>query len=157
MIAILVIPHIKIDLEHHYYFIPYLVAASALFVATLLFLIGWPYYIHVQANETVITKCIPVFINACQSWYTFKKNKYSKDKERASGMSMNALDVSHSPTEIEDSISIQERSATFLDFAKAPNNGKFSERIVDDVKSLRGALVVFTLLVPFWLVYNQVK
>ena len=52
---------------------------------------------------------------------------------------------------------MDEQPRTFLDFAKAVNHGNFHNRIVDDVKSLRNALVVFTLLIPYWLIYDQVK
>jgi hypothetical protein len=38
-------------------------------------------------------------------------------------------------------MSIDEQPTTFLDFAKVINYGKFSERIVDDVKSFRGPLI----------------
>ena len=50
-----------------------------------------------------------------------------------------------------------ERPHGFLDFAKAKNNGRFIDRIVDDVKSLQKAFIVFALLIPYWLIYNQVK
>jgi dipeptide/tripeptide permease len=156
IIPLLAIPYIQTELEHQYYFIPYLLPTSMLFFAAVSFLIGWRYYIHVKTNETVITKCIPVFIDACRSWYRYQKNKRSKNRQRSNSTPLNVLHVSHSFTEIEDSMSFHEQSYTFLDFAKLPNGG-FHDRIVEDVKSLRGALIVFTLLIPFWLVYNQVK
>lgn len=84
----------------------------------------------------MITKCVPVTINAFQSWYQYQKRRRS--------------------THSQESFVINERPSTFLDFAKAEYRGHFIGRIVDDVKSLRGAIVVFTLLIPYWLVYDQV-
>jgi hypothetical protein len=47
--------------------------------------------------------------------------------------------------------------STFLDYAKAMNDGKYIDRIVDDVKSLRGAFAIFILLIPYWLIYDQAR
>jgi hypothetical protein len=57
----------------------------------------------------------------------------------------------------EESIRMNERPSTFLDFAKAANHGKFPDRIVDDVNSLRRGIIAFSLLIPYWLIYIQVK
>jgi dipeptide/tripeptide permease len=156
MIAIVVFPYIQNGPEYDY-FVPYLVAAATLFVSAVLFLIGWRFYIHVKSAETVITKCIPVVINAFQSWYRYRKNKRSKRKESINSAQMQPLNVVHTLTEEEALLGIYGRPSTFLDFARVANGGKFQNRIVNEVNSLRGPLVVFTLLVPFWLIYNQVK
>jgi len=39
-----------------------------------------------------------------------------------------------------------ENLPTFLDYAKITNNGKFLDRVVDDVKTLLRVIVVFFLL-----------
>jgi POT family len=151
----LVIPYIQKDPEHYY--IGYIVAAAAVFVAAVLFIIGWRYYIHVMPYDTIITMCIPVVINACQTWRRYKMNKRSIRKEQSNSSPMKLIGASHNLREKEQSMRIDERPSTFLDFAKAPNHGKFHDRIVDNVRSLRGPLAVFTLLIPYWLIYDQVK
>jgi hypothetical protein len=157
MIAILIIPYIQHEITIDYYFVPYLVATSMLFVAALLFIFGLQYYIHVKSNETVITKCLPVVINAFQSWYKYKQKRLVVEK-KVNSIQLKVVNTSYNHiTEADDSMIINRRPSTFLDFAKATNHGKFQERIVDDIKTLRRAFTVFILLVPFWLVYIQVK
>jgi hypothetical protein len=154
-IATSVIPYIPTGGKPCY--TPFLIAASLLCVAALLFIIGCRYYIHIKPYDTVITKCIPVVLSAFQSWYKYKQNTHSIDKEDIISSPTSLASASHSLTDEENSIRIDERPSTFLDFAKAANNGKFNDRIVDDVKSLRGAFIVFSLLIPYWLIYNQVR
>jgi hypothetical protein len=146
----------KKDSQNRDYGTPCIIATSVLFVAAVLFTIGYRYYIHVKSDETVITNCIPVTLNAFQSWHKYKQTKPSKDDEYTNFSPSNILNASHSFTEDEKLRLIDHRPATFLDFAKVPI-GKFHDRIVDDVKSLRGAMIVFGLLIPYWLIYNQVR
>ncbi len=155
MIAILITPFLQYYHNYHY-FIPYVVAASMLAAAILLFCIGWQYYLHIKSDETVVANYIPVVINAFQSRNQYNKNNQSIDKSKSHATSSTLLNVSQSLTEEERSIQIDHRPSTFLDFAKVPN-GKFHDRIVDDVKSLRSAFIVFGLLIPYWIVYDQVK
>lgn len=153
-VATLVIPYLLYEVKN--YFISYIVAISMLFIAAILFLIGWKYYIHVKPFETVVAKCIPVIINAFQSRTQYNKNKRLAEKENTGATSSTLLNASQSLGEDDKSIRIEHHPSTFLDFAKVPN-GKFQDRIVDEVKSLRGAFVVFGFLIPYWLVYTQVK
>jgi hypothetical protein len=148
------IPYIQ-NREGSHYLTGYIVAAAMLFIATLLFIIGRRYYIYVPPYNTAVANCIPVVINAFQSWYKYKQNRRSVDKKHTTS-SLNLMNAAYSPNESEESIRIDERPSTFLDFAKVPH-GKFPDRPVDDIKSLRGALIVFTILIPYWLVYDQVK
>ena len=134
-----------------------LVATSILFLAAMLFLAGWKYYIHIDANETVVTKCIPVIISAFQSWRQYKKNKRIMKSDESISSASNLLNVSGSLTVEDQPIEIYERPSRFLDFAKLANHGKFHDRIVDDIKSLRNAILVFCLLTPYWLLNNQVR
>ena len=36
------------------------------------------------------------------------------------------------------------------------NSGRFTDRMINDIKSFRRALLVFSLLIPYFLIYNQV-
>jgi hypothetical protein len=153
IIAMFAVPSIQTQTNYHY--IAYLIAAIVLVAAALLFVLGRKYYIHVVPYDTVITNCIPVLINAFQSWYKYNHNRHSRSIELTPSMSN--LSNIHRTRSSEQSLEEEERPLTFLDYARAGNNGKFHDRIVDDVKSLRGALIVFTLLIPYWLIYHQAR
>ena len=155
IIATLVIPLIQIHPTD--YFIGYIIGISMLCASILLFILGYRYYIHIPPYDTVITNCIPVILNAFQSWRRYKNNTNVIKRTRTNSSSSDSQNASQNfRGENENSIRISERPSTFLDFAKAEYNGKFNGRIVDDVKSLRGALLVFILLIPYGLIYNQV-
>ena len=122
--------------DSHYCFIAYLVSVIMLGSSGLFLIFGLRYYTHVKPYDTIITKCIPITVDAFRSWREHKRCQRSAD------------DV------IEGQNSQQ--SIGFFDFAKTIHHGRFQEGIVDDVKSLRSAFVVFILLIPYWIVYNQV-
>jgi len=137
-------------------FIGYLIALPMPFIAALLFVAGWPFYLHVLANETVIINLFPVIISAFQSRHKYEKDKAKQtNKRKKTTRNSTLLNASGSISDSDRQIVNEDRPPSFLDFAKVPY-GKYHDRIVDDVKSLRGALVVFSLLMPYWLVYNQV-
>ena len=131
----MVIPSIERD--ETYYYIAYIIAAGMLCLSAILFILGWKYYIRIQPCDSVVIHCIPVVINAYQSWRQYKKMKHLTDKQNVN------VSQSLSPS-------------TFLDFAKEINNGKFNDRVVEDVKLIRNAFIVFGFFIPFWLVDNQV-
>jgi dipeptide/tripeptide permease len=137
------------------YRIVYIMNASVLFASALLFIIGWRYYKHVRPYDSVITNCVPVVINALQTWRRYKQNMNSINAEHRNAVQSNLANASQSSNE-EEPTTIDERPSVFLDFAKIVNHGKFRDGIVDDVKSLRKAFFVFTLLIPYWLIYHQV-
>lgn len=150
IIGIGIIPYLHSVLDPSYYYILYLVAVITLFIAALLFFIGCRYYLHVPTNGPVIFRCIPVLINACQSWYAFKRNR------RQSGAVLMRTPSSSCSTRLEESMTGRDALTSFLDFAKQSHGGNFINRHVQEVKAVRSALVLFTLLIPFWLAYNQV-
>ncbi|CAF1332607.1 unnamed protein product [Rotaria sp. Silwood1] len=155
IIATLGINFIQKDANH--YFIGYLVALIILLIAAVLFSIGWRCYINVKPYDTVVSNCIPVVINAFQSWLQYKHNKRSISKYSTDASVTNSISDPFSLTEGEDSMGLNEQPKAFLDYAKIPNNGNFHDRIVNDVKSLGRALIVFSLLIPYWLVYHQAR
>lgn len=159
LIAVLVVPFIQDKIPPEYHYILYLVALCMIFVASSLFLIGWRYYLHVKTEETVITHCIPVIVNAFQTWYKSKRKDSLFARKNTSSIALRTLNSynSYSAEDQAEPTKILKRPLTFLDFAKIDNQGRFQSRIVDDVKTLPKALLVFTLLVPYWLICNQVK
>lgn len=152
MVATFSTPWIQ-DQSHHQYYIPFAVGASTLAAAIVLFLIGFRCYLHVTPRETVVSNYIPVVISAFQSRARYNRINRLADAEPVPSTALNA---SQSMTDEELSIRSEPRPSIFLDYAKLPL-GKFHDRIVDDVKSLRGALIVFGLLIPYWIAYDQVK
>jgi hypothetical protein len=53
-----------------------------LFVAALLFMIICRYSIHVEPYNNVVTNCIPVYKNAFQTSFQYKKHKWSIEKRK---------------------------------------------------------------------------
>lgn len=121
------------------YYYAYICGVSALVVSFILFLIGFRYYLQMKSAETLVIQCIPVTINAIQNWYRHRRDHHENTRVEGS----------------TDSDGQQEHS--FLDFAKVENQGKFIGRTVEEVKSLRDTVIVFILLIPYWLVYDQVN
>lgn len=139
------------------YSVPYIYGMSTLFVAMVLFFIGYRYYIHVKSGETILTKCFPVLFNAFQTWRLFYRNKPRVTKKARTSPVSNTAYNPDVIVEDDDSMNMILQISTYLDYAKATNGGRYLDRIVDDVKSLRNAVVVFALLIPYWLVYDQVR
>jgi peptide/histidine transporter 3/4 len=129
------------------YFIGYTIPAGLLIIALILFLSGYKYYLHVYIppEESIVSNFIPVIINAVQT-----RRKYRRDA-RLSDTSRESSD----PPRLFNRTNGQ--SASLLDYAKISNQGKFLDRTVDDIKSLRRIIAVFLLLIPYWLIYMQVK
>ena len=123
-----------------FYYIVYAANLAVLLISILLFALACRYAVHVQPYDTVVTKCVPVLINAFQSWYDHRR--YNRLVRSRSNESSN--EIEHSPIR-------------FLDFAKVMNHGKFQDRFVNDVKTLCSTIIVFCLILPYSLLYNQVK
>lgn len=138
------------------YFIPSVIAASSILLSTVLFVIGWKYYIHDKLRETVVQNCISVIINAFQGRHRYEKESSQIKNKTSSSEPSTTLNASQSIEASYKSLEEHHRPSTFLDFAKVPY-GKFHDRIVNDVKSLHGVIIVFTLLIPYWMIINQVK
>lgn len=124
----------------------YLFATSMIFLATVTFFIGYRFYKHATPIDSVITMCIPVLWDACRTWY--QNRRYIQRQVHYSRLAESVT---------EDSAELNQIPETFLDYAKVIHHGRCPERIVDDVKSLRSAFLVFILLIPYWLIYNQVS
>lgn len=159
IIAELFIPIIQTDSNNqtfsNNYFFGYLTATFILVVAAILFIFGRRYYIHIPPYDSVLINIIPVTLNACQIWC-----KYHKDEETihrsAIGPSLRNSWTSHDTMTHGNGVENDGQTLTLLDYAKAANHGRYSDRQVNDVKSLRRSIVVFALLIPYWIIYYQV-
>ncbi len=102
--------------------------------------------------------CIPVVINAFQTRRKYEQSNGLVTNQPTSSSATYSLNASKDLVDEEEhSMMIDKRPSVFLDFARAANHGKFPDRIVNDVKSLRKAIIVFSLLIPYWIIYNQVR
>jgi peptide/histidine transporter 3/4 len=138
------------------YFIGYLVPGGLLILAFVLFVIGYKYYIHIKPHDSVITVFFPVLINAFQSWRNYRRNR----RETIHGDELRQDETiveTEGDSNVYLSFTINTSTWSFLDYAKISNQGRFLDRIVNDIKSLRRIIVVFLLLIPYWLLYVQVS
>ena len=144
--------------EDDFLFTIYAIATLMLFISAILFFLGWRYYLHVKVFESVTKTFLPVVINAVQTWRKSRKKK----TERNQGVNRHGYRVNHawrfsraSPgSNIQE---IEEPSLTLLDYARTSHNGKFHNRIVNDVISLRNAFITFFLLFPYRIIISQVS
>jgi peptide/histidine transporter 3/4 len=134
------------------WFIGHVVSTAMLGITFLLFLIGFRYYTHVKPHDSVITNFFPVLINAFQTW----RNARRIIDERRSSSKL--ISLREQEDESDDlSHEMNANSISFFDYAKGVNDGRFQDRVVDDIKSLGRITVVFLLLIPYWIIYLQVK
>ena len=131
--------------QNESYVIGYTVPAGLLILALLFFVIGCKFYITIEPENSVLSKLIPVFRNAFRTWRKQRRYAQPTSPTNASGMSDPLLSRMNEPLK------------SFLDYAKVSNQGDFLDRVVDDIKSVRRILAVFLLLIPYWLIYVQVK
>ncbi|CAF0739285.1 unnamed protein product [Adineta ricciae] len=155
--ATLSVPLVQTDTENmtasNSYFFGYLIAMFMLLISAGLFIFGRRYYLHVPPYDSVIMKCIPVVLNAFQNWLKHenaRERSASSSRRRDSGQGRNSISE-------DETLAANSQSLSFLDYAKAANRGKFTDRIVNDVKSLRRAFIVFILLIPYWIIYYQIQ
>jgi peptide/histidine transporter 3/4 len=142
--------------QNRSYFIGYVISTGLLSVTLIFFLVGYRYYIHVKPHDSVITHFFPVLFNAFQTWRNYRQYAGGiVNKRRSSHRALASSDRDHNGT--RSSFNMNERPISFFDYAKVANNGRFQDRVVDDIKSLRRIILMFLLLIPYWLIYLQVK
>jgi peptide/histidine transporter 3/4 len=133
------------------FFLGYLISTAALAVTILIFSMGHRCYIRIKPHDSVITYFFPVLINAFQTWRKYRQHYENRPSREA--MLSNDRDDNNN----QSAFNINERPISFFDYAKGANNGRFQDRVVDDIKSLRRIVAMFLLLIPYWLIYLQVK
>jgi len=138
---------IEDDPNHSY--IIYVYGIGMLFLSALIFFIGYRYYIHAKPYDSVVLNCFPVVINAYHSWRQYKKS--NKDRLECSNTTNRGKSLTSS-----NSVTIEQPSPTFLDFAQLIHHGNFQERIVEDVKLFRNAIIILILLFPYRIIFDQV-
>ncbi|CAF2599209.1 unnamed protein product [Rotaria sp. Silwood2] len=138
------------------YFVGYLIPGILLILAFILFLVGYKCYIHIKPHDSVITKFVPIIISAFQSWINHRRNRRGIIDSSESHPEETIVEAEGDSNDYL-SFTINRSTWSFFDYAKVENNGRFSSRIVNDIKSLRPIIVVFLLLTPYWLLYVQVE
>lgn len=161
-LAILIVPYVQAVLPHNEYYILYIVVIVIFLLAGVLFRIGWRYYLHVPIGDSVIFYLKPVLSSACRSWYALKKHQRTKNHRRqaeghAAATPMRKLNNFTVEDEQDETFAIREKLPSVLDFARSQYGGACLDRHVNEVKALRSAVIVFMLLLPFWLIENQVE
>ena len=158
IIATLTVPLIQTDSDDasptNSYFYGYLSAIIMLLVAMILFVLGRRYYIHTPPYDTVLMTCLPVTINAFRTWRQYQRSNSLVDSN--SRRASNRRRSYRNTISEEEPMLNDQPSQSILDFAKAAHRGKFPDRVVNDVKAFRRAVIVFLLLIPYWLIYCQV-
>jgi len=130
-------------------------ATLMLFMSIVFFFFGWPYYYHVQAYDSVLLNCFPVLMNAFRNWRKTQQNQpFIRPRTNTHSSFLEESDASHRFNPEENIV--VEQQITFLDFAKIVNGGHFHDRIVDDVKTFRNAILIFILILPYRIIYTQV-
>lgn len=149
------------DVPRHYFLTLYGTSTGMLLFSMVLFLSGWPYYFHVEAYDSVLLNCMPVIINAFRTWRRSRANEpYIRPRNNTHLSFLEESNASENMTreEFEQRTSFtDDRPATFLDHAKVMHSGKFNDRIVDDVKVFRNAMLIFILIFPYRIIYTQVQ
>ena len=141
--------------QNYSYFIGYTVPAGLLIIAFLFFLSGYKFYIHVEPKDSLISNFLPVLRNAFQMW---RKRGQTPQESSDNRRNSDPMRLFGGPNQNGDFLSLTAsgKIKSFFDYAKVSNQGKFLDRIVEDIKSLRRIIVVFLLLIPYWIVYIQV-
>jgi peptide/histidine transporter 3/4 len=131
----------------------HIIATSLLALTWLIFLMGYKCYIHIKPHDSVITNFFPVLINAFRTWRKFRYRARRIHYERRD--SNNRTETREQNDHV--SYELNERPKSFFDYAKVAYNGKFQDRVVDDIKALRRVIIMFLLLIPYWIIYLQVQ
>lgn len=138
------------------YFLGYLIPGILLLSAFILFLIGYKYYIEVKSTDSVIEYFFPVIINAFRTWKEFHRHRNENIQENFLYRD-DAVIETEGDSDTYLSFIVSRSKWSFLDYARIRYHGRFSDRIINDIKSLRRIMVVFLLLIPYWLLYFQVE
>jgi peptide/histidine transporter 3/4 len=154
LIAFGAIAYLQLNI-HNGYFVGYLTSGILLTSAFVFYLIGYKFYVHVKPHDSLLTHFFPVVINAFQTW----KNYHRNGREINGGNELHPDDTvveAEGDSNVYLSFTVNRSTWSFLDYAKVTYHGRFSEQVVNDMKSLRRIIVVFLLLTPYWLLYVQV-
>lgn len=146
------IPSFGLNHIHEYTFISYV---GVLFLAVLSFVFGCRCYYNIKQNESIFLNFPKVLFNAinivCCHWC-----KTDEEKPLVARLESDTPNSSHNLTMVTK-FHVKRKPKTFLDNATVEYGGRFNERIVDEAKCLVKAVTMFTLLIPYWLIYNQVR
>lgn len=137
------------------YFIGYLVPGGCLILSFIFFLLGYRCYIHLPSQNSLLIQFFPVLCNAFRSRRIHRSSNSHivhrvEENESSHEQSVNEENEQASLTSTRPACSL-------LDYAKIEHNGRFPAGIVNDIKSLRRIVAVFLLLIPYWLLYVQVR
>lgn len=142
-IATIFIPLVQNQSMSNQYFYGYLIAMFMLIAAGIIFLLSYRYYVQIPPVNSVLLKYLPVIINAFQNRRKYQHERVMRNREIVNE------EENNDDEEEEERIS-------FLDYANVCNQGKFSARVINDIKAFQRAVIVFLLFIPYWIIYHQV-
>jgi peptide/histidine transporter 3/4 len=141
--------------QNESYYLGYLISTIILALTSIFFLLGYRFYAHTKPHDSALTNFFFVLVNAYQTRRKHKRQAHGMTTKRKSNEPVVADDQEENNN--HSSFSMSEGSMSFFDYARVANNGGFQDRIVDEIISLRRVILVFLLLIPYWLIYFQVK
>lgn len=153
-LALSIVAYIQQDKS---YFIGYLISTIFLVLTAILFCAGYKCYNHIKPHDSVISKIFPVLISACRTRLIRLYDAHKRTSKKKPSIPSIEESTDEDGRDNISASDTSEQQITFLDNAKMPNNGQFLDRIVNDIKSLRRIIVLFLLLIPYWLIYLQVR
>lgn len=130
-------------------------------VTFVIFIIGYRFYFHTKPFDSVLTNFFPVFVNAFRTWRKYRRDEVRKNNSRRSSLKSVPFGEEQGEEDyhkaIDQSSESKQESIAFLDYARIGHHGRYSNRIVDDIQAFRPIMVVFLLLIPYWVIFLQVK
>lgn len=138
-------------------FFGYVLVLAMIIMATMIFSIGWyrQYFIHVELHESIIKECFLVIRPYFQTCFEYKNLHVWNRLKNNSLCEILTCRRSYNTLEEDHNLNVIEYIP--LDDEMEPYERRIPDRIVDDVKSLQRALILFTLLIPYWLIYDQAR
>lgn len=140
------------------FFLGYTIPFFCLILSFILFLVGSFSYIKNDVEKSIITRVVRIIQEAFKS--KKRQKNFIKQKEREKKMLSESEDeerfVTYSTENEDDELAASYKTISFLDNAKIRYGGRFADSDVDDVKSLKRILILFSLLIPYWIIYFQV-
>lgn len=134
-VAIGAIAYIQSDLG---FSIGYVIPASFLGLAIIIFAFGKPLYITQNPSGSAIMAVFAILKEACKSNHRHKSGINNSEITSSTVRSFGP-------------------PPSWLDMAKVQYGGKFHEVVVEDVKTLGRVMMVFIALIPYWLLYFQMQ
>ena len=137
------------------FLITYSILTFLLVLSAVLFFYGRRYYHRIELSESVIKYLIPVLFNAITTmlrrWQDTSSNDSNQSQDISTNPNSNSIRIND-----KSNLLAKKKPKSFISNADISYGGRYHHRIVDDVRALGRAVILFLLLVPYWVVNHQV-